>query len=136
MGQGGQDGRSRQSALSNDPTIPDSEDLWRRIPPWHIVTDENLGVVRPSSAAFEDDDDGSPMSVYLASATPLAGAVLVGHAGFALAAVTARLARECKQGIVRDPQPGAPSHALVIGRKTPGVRKRFAREARWIVPPP
>src|SRR5437870_136262 len=94
-----------QSTPSDDPSIPDSEDLWRRIPPRHFIADENRGVIRPSSAAFEDDDDGSPMSVYLASDTPSPGAALVGHAGFALAAITARLARECKQGIVRDPQP-------------------------------
>lgn len=39
----------------DDPTISDDADLWRRIPPWHIVSDENIGVMRPSSAAFEDD---------------------------------------------------------------------------------
>ena len=27
---------------SDDPTVPDEAELWRRIPPWHFVVDENL----------------------------------------------------------------------------------------------
>ena len=48
----------------NDSTVSDAAVLMRRIPPGHLYFDENLGRVRPSSAAFEDDDDGDPMSVY------------------------------------------------------------------------
>jgi hypothetical protein len=48
----------------DDPTIAHSEALLRRVPPKHFYLDENLGRLRPSSAAFEDDDDGEPMSVY------------------------------------------------------------------------
>jgi hypothetical protein len=54
---------------SDDPSIPDDAELWRRIPPWHFVDDENLRQIRPSSAAFEDDPDGSPMSVILGGET-------------------------------------------------------------------
>jgi hypothetical protein len=121
---------------TDDSTIPDDEDLWRRIPPWHFVFDENRGAVRPSSAAFDDDEDGQPMSVYLASAAAAPDIVLRGHAGFALATITAGLARECQQALVRDPLPEAPSHAVVIGRKTHGIRRRFAREAQWVISPP
>ena len=52
--------------LRDDPTIPDLAELWRRIPPWHLVKDDNLGRVRPSSAAFDNHPNGSPMSVLLA----------------------------------------------------------------------
>jgi hypothetical protein len=48
----------------DDPTVQDGVNLLRRIPPRHICFDENLGRHRPSSAAFEDDEDGDPMSVY------------------------------------------------------------------------
>jgi hypothetical protein len=51
----------------DDPTIPDEADLLRRIPPRHFYLDQNLGRIRPSSAAFEDDDDEDPMSVYLST---------------------------------------------------------------------
>lgn len=48
------------ASYAGDPTILDSADLWRRIPSWHIVYDQNLQRLRPSSAAFEDHPNGSP----------------------------------------------------------------------------
>jgi hypothetical protein len=121
---------------ADDPSIPDEAELWRRIPPWHFYFDEKLGRVRPSKAAFEDDGDGSPMSVTLAGEAGRPDDALVGHPGFALAAITAGLARSCGQRIVRDPTPNDPAHAVVIGRKTDSIKRRFAREARWVVLPP
>jgi hypothetical protein len=119
-----------------DPTIHDDAELWRRIPPWHFYFDDKLGRTRPSKAAFEDDGDGSPMSVVLAAESGRLEAALAGHQGYALATITAGLARACGQRVARDPTPGDPAHAIVIGRKTDGIRRRFAREARWVVPPP
>src|SRR5713226_5358375 len=92
----------------DDPTIPGEAELLRRIPPWHFILDDNQGLVRPSSAAFTDDD-GSPMSVTLAEVLTQArrslDSALIGHQDFALASIMARLARECEQGVVRDPIP-------------------------------
>lgn len=49
--------------------------------------------MRPSSAAFEDDDDGDPMSVYRRDIIDSEGGtvarVMAGHEGFALASLTA-----------------------------------------------
>jgi hypothetical protein len=64
---------------------------------------------------------------------------LAGTEGFALAAVTAGLARECGQGIARDPLPDQPAHALVFaqrGTKTKSVMRRLAKAARWVIEPP
>jgi hypothetical protein len=123
----------------DDPAILDEADLWRRIPPKHFVKDDNLGQVRPSSAAFENHPNGSPMSVVLADAVIASSrapdAVLTGHEGFALAAITAGLARECEQGIAREPLPDEPAHAVVFGKKTNSVKKRLAKGSRWVVPP-
>ena len=124
------------TAYNDDPTIPDGAVLWRRVPPWHFFYDENLGRVRPSSAAFDDDTDGEPLSIVLAAESDGPERVLAGHAGYALAAFTAGLARECNQGIARDPLPDEPAHALVFGRKTRSVRNRLAQSATWVVPPP
>lgn len=33
----------------DDPTIDDRSELWRRIPPWHFVYDDNLGRMRPAN---------------------------------------------------------------------------------------
>ena len=124
---------------SDDSTILDEAELWRRIPPWHFVKDENVGQVRPSKAAFDNHPNGSPMSVVLADAVIESGrgpgAVLTGHEGFALAAITAGLARECQQGVAREPLPDEPAHAVVFGRKTDSVKKKLARGSRWIAPP-
>ncbi|HZO27835.1 MAG TPA: hypothetical protein VFH48_17800 [Chloroflexota bacterium] len=120
----------------DDPSIPDDAELWRRIPPWHFYFDGKLGRIRPSKAAFEDDGDGSPMSVILAAEAGQPERALEGHEGYALAVITAGLARSCGQQIVRDPTAEEPAHAVVIGLKTDSIKRRFAREARWAVLPP
>jgi hypothetical protein len=123
----------------DDSTIPDSVELLRRIPPRHFSSDES-GQVRPSSAAFEDHPDGSPMSVILADILAATGRnsieVLVGLTGFALASITVGVVRENGQGVMRDPTPDEPAHALVFGKKTHSIRKKLARSARWVIPPP
>ena len=128
------------AGLTDDPTIEDEAALWRRIPPWHFVFDTNLRRWRPSSAAFDNDPDGQPMSVLLGEEVTGAGrdpvSVLSGHTGFALAAVAAGLTRACGQAVVRDPLPGEPAHALVVGPKPKSVQRRLAKSAVWVVPPP
>ena len=124
---------------SDDLTVPNEAQLLRRIPPWHFIKDEN-GQIRPSSAAFDNHPNGSPMSVILADILAQTGrdpeAALVGHEEFALALITAGLARECGQGIAREPLPDEPAHAVVFGEKPKRVQRKLAKESRWIIPPP
>ncbi|MBE3134204.1 MAG: hypothetical protein IMZ55_12065 [Acidobacteria bacterium] len=124
----------------DDLSIADDAELWRRIPPNWWVWNDNLHQMRPTSQAFGNHPNGTPMSVVLAHLLEQRGAgpsdVLAGHAGFALASLTAGLARQCNQLVARDPLPDEPAHALVAGKKTGSVRRRFATECRWVVPPP
>ena len=124
---------------TDDDTILREVELYRRIPPEWLVRDQNLGIVRPSSQAFQDSRDGTPMSVALSDVLLAAGrepgSVLAGLEGFALASITAGLARECRQGIQRDPIQEEPAHAFVFGKKTSGVKSRFAKECRWVIQP-
>ena len=120
----------------DDLTVPDDEKLWQRIPPWWFHSDESVGRLRPAKAAFDDDSDGGPMSVVITSEAENPEATLAGHPGFALVSFTAGLARSFGQRIVRDPTPEEPAHALVDGRKTDGIKRRLARAATWVVPPP
>ena len=121
----------------DDATVCDSDPLWRRIHPDQVLFDRNLGSWRPSSAAFNDHPNGTPMSVVLgndvlkASRSP--EALLNDHAGYSLASVTAGLARSCEQIVYRAPVADEPAHAEVKGVKSKTVRKRFAKEAAWVV---
>jgi len=127
------------AGYSDDLTIPNEAQLLRRIPPRHFVKDENSGQIRPSSAAFDNHPNGSPMSVILADILAQTGrdpaSALVGHEEFALASITAGLARECGQGIAREPLPDEPAHAVVFGEKPKRVQRKLAKESQWIIPP-
>jgi hypothetical protein len=125
---------------SNDTSIADEADLWRRISPIWMILDENLGVWRVSSAAFDDSRDGTPLSVLLAEVVVAGGRsaqdLLSRFPGYCLAAITAGIARGCGQGVARTPLPEEPAHASVFGRKTKGVKKKLAKAATWVVAPP
>lgn len=123
----------------DDPTVADATALLRRIPPLHFFFDQKLGRTRPSSAAFEDDEDSDPMSVYRLDVIESEGAsverVMVGHAGFGLASLTAGQMRSKNQTVFPDPLPDESSHAKVCGPKPRHVRRWFASQAVWVIPP-
>lgn len=62
--------------------------------------------------------------------------IMAGHANFALASLSAGQARSKRQSVFPAPQPGEPSHAKVCGPKPDSVRRWFATEAFWVIPPP
>lgn len=127
---------------TDDPTISGDSILWRRIIKEQIVEDQNRGIKRPSSAAFNNHPNGTPMSVALedvfykeTSKNP--SDYLKGHDNVvALASFTAGFARELKQGITRSPLPNEPAHAEVFGEKPRRIRKAFANKSQWVIPPP
>ena len=129
-----------QQEFPDDAGIRDDGQMLRRIPPFHIVSDESLGRLRPSSAAFDDDRDGSPMSVYCRDTIELGGGnierVMAGHDdGYALAGVTAGQFRSRDQTVHSDPLPDEIAHALVCGPKTDSNRKKFRQQAVWVIAP-
>jgi hypothetical protein len=77
-----------QETYVDDSSLADGVSLWRRIPPWHLIYDSNRQGWRPSSAAFENDPDGGPMSVVVGDLVLAAGrepeTVLAGHPGYGL----------------------------------------------------
>ena len=124
-----------QGATDDDATILGDEILWRRVPPWHVVPDQNRVGRTVSSGAFDDDTDGSPMSVVLAAGAAGPDTVLVGHEGFGLVGFRASLARELGLSVRRDPTESEPAHAVVVGRKSHGVRKRLRAGSNWVLRP-
>lgn len=128
--------------LSDDFSIPDDAELWRRIPPAQIIIDYNHPggpVRRPSTGAFDNSSDEKAMSVLLAAIVLTAGRTpedtLAGFTSFGLVAFAAGLGRAHGQIVVRDPEPDEPAHAAVIGHKSKTLKKTLARTSRWVVLP-
>ncbi len=127
------------ASYEDDTSISNEAELWRRIPPRHLVPDKNRGGMRISKAAFDNHPNGTPMSVVLGDEILAAGrepsSVIDGHEGFYLASLTAGLARSLGQGVVRNPTPDEPAHAEVFGKKTDSTRKKLAKAATWVIGP-
>ena len=112
---------------------PPGTEVWRRIPPLHFPKPPRE---RPNSSAFDDDSDGDPMSVVVVREGRDPQEVLVEHEGFALVSLSLENLAECDQRLVADPQPDEPDHAIVVGHKTDGTRRKMAKASRWVVSPP
>ena len=123
---------------TDDPTIPDDADLWRRIHPKQVTIDKNSKRRRPSSAAFKDPKMSVALAHIVIESGDTAETCLPDYKDFGLASITAGLARssEPAQIVCRDPTPDQQAHALVVGRKTDSVRRRFAVNAQWVIEPP
>lgn len=122
---------------TDDISIGNGTDLWRRIPNWpkRVVYDENLGRQRPSSSNFDDHPNGTPMSVAIADGSVTACEALAEHPQFFLVGFTAGMARSLGLGVVRRPLPGQAWHGEVPGKKTGRVKNELARAAIWVVAP-
>jgi hypothetical protein len=124
----------------DDSSIANDVALLRRIPDRHFHFDQNERRWRPSSAAFEDDEDGDPMSVYRKDLIDLEGGdvrrVMAGHPGFALASLTAGQVRSRNQTVSPRPLPEESSHVGVCGPKPKSVTRWFAKAAEWVISPP
>lgn len=124
----------------DDQSVGDEVALLRRVPPRHFFFDPRLGRIRPSSAAFEDDSDGDPMSVYredvIVSERGTVERVMLGHEEYGLAALAAGQFRSRQQTVFSDRLPEESSHTKVCGPKTDSNRRWFAKQAEWKIPPP
>jgi hypothetical protein len=123
--------------FEDDPTIPDEERLLRRIPPAHLVPNENQGgKLRVSSGAFRKKTE---LSVILESPLLDAGRqpadLLRNYPSHLLVAITARIARAHQQSVARDPEPEEPAHGVVYGKKPSRCANALAGAVEWVVPP-
>ena len=130
-----------ENDLPDDVTIVDDADIWRRIPPVHLVKDEDRQTLRISTAAFRDSPDKSPMSVVLAETVRAAGrtaeSVVVGAEENGIVAFAAGNARRLEQRLARTPTEREPAHGSVIGNKKPRKVQEGLRDAStWVLRPP
>jgi hypothetical protein len=125
----------------DDPSIPDEELLYRRVPlqPSDNVQPTDVeGEYRPSSGNFRSD---GPLSVDRASLTTPEqtrdrGRPVVFH----VAQVYVKAARQCGCRLVKDPIPENPAHVLIFGDHESGSgalnkkqTKVVARAARIVL---
>ncbi len=124
----------------DDLTIQDEAGLWRRIHPKQLVVDKNRGVIRPSSAAFQDPSDGSCLSIVIGDVALSFGRtpeiVMANHREYFLASFSAGLARNFGQTVCRVPVEEEPAHGEVCGVKSKTVQKAFANSSIWVIEPP
>lgn len=123
----------------DDANIDDGDLLLRRIPSWHIVWDKkDGGRWRPSSAAFENHPDGSPMSIRVRSLLEALGlalaSVLTAYPDYGLVEFEAGEARSKKQVVARQEVPDEPGHGVVAGKKTGSTKKHLVRKSEWSLP--
>jgi hypothetical protein len=119
--------------MEDDTSIEDSTELFRRVHPTQVVWDGNKQRLRPTSAAFSDEE----MSVNLADDLAAQGLepefALRDNPQHHLVSLTAAYVREEEQVVVRSHLPDDPSHGDVVGAKGDGRRKRFALKADWTI---
>ncbi|WP_146763082.1 hypothetical protein [Micromonospora noduli] len=153
---------TEEVGFQDDDTISDDSLLYRRITPGFI----NWSKVQPDeqpkipSQGFQDypedkarDEHGLPgacMSVDLGYILDEHGLtpehLLEGYSGYGLVVLNVGQLRQLKgpngqdwtQGVMRDPRPGAPWHAVAFaraGKKTGGMKNAISGIARWVVIP-
>jgi hypothetical protein len=116
----------------DDGSIADDAGLLRRIRPDQIVDDKNVGIRRPSSAAFKDP----AMSV---DAEPILHRQgldwrfsLRAHSGYSLIRFTAGAARARALAVVHKPEPDNAAHTEVTGKKTQGIANHLVAASTWV----
>jgi hypothetical protein len=131
---------------TDDLSIKDCWRLLRRIPvnidgvsPW-IIWSENLKAWIPTSAAFQGHKTNRrAFSVHLEPVLTEHGlthdSVVLDRDKFALAAFTAGQARAQRQVIERNPLPGDPAHANLLGDKSGSIKKNLRDCSVWVIAP-
>jgi len=130
-------------AYTDDESIEDADNLLRRvINPHQVVFDDNLNRKRPSSRAFDNHADGSPMSICIEKDLFALGenyeSILSNQTkqySYAIASFTAGIARENQQIIAREEVEGEFAHGVVCGNKTRSIKRNIAKACEWAISP-
>jgi hypothetical protein len=115
----------------DDKSIPDDAIVWRRIAKDHYNPDDR----RPSTAAFSDSSDGTPMSATMPPGTLSAEEYVQTWGAHAVAQWTVGQLRALGLGVTRIPTDRDPFHVGVHGAKTGSCRKNLKRLCVWAAEP-
>ena len=119
----------------DDPTIPHTDRLFRRVRPNQVVHEPD-GTLRPSSAVFKDAELSVNIeSLMIAQLRPPED-TLTKYPGECLLSILVSQVRERGYAVVKDTDsPNDPAHGLVPGKKRDSFANAMRRQYRWIVPP-
>ena len=116
---------------TDDPTIPGDAVVWRRIHRLHDVPSER----RPSSAAFTDSTDGTPMSATLVTAGADPAAYATRWVAHGVVAISVQQLRDLGLGVTKAPTDDDPDHVSIHGEKKKAITGSLAKVAKWVVEP-
>ncbi|WP_316216592.1 hypothetical protein [Bradyrhizobium sp. SZCCHNR3003] len=119
-------------ADTDDGSVDDSHDLLRRVHPRQVVFDQNLGVRRPSSAAFKDPEMSTDSEHLLNSIGETWAFCLKDYSGYSLARFKAGAARALQLPVIAKPIDGNSAHVEVHGKKTQGTATALVLAATWV----
>jgi hypothetical protein len=112
--------------------LADDAELHRRVRPDQVVDDQNLGLRRPSSAAFKDPNLSVDAEPILRASGLDWQFSLSKYPDFSLASITAGFARSLNLSVEVKPEDDNPSHTEVIGKKTQGIANSLRDASKWI----
>ncbi len=118
----------------DDPTISATTLLFRRIHPVEVVRDENTGLCRVSSSAFEKFELSVDIESIMQSIGKTPASSLADYPQHKLVGVLAKTARELGQAVCGDPTKDNPAHGLIYGKKSKAIRYKLSDASIWIIP--
>lgn len=121
----------RPADREDDLSIPNSDRLFRRLPPQFRV--ERDGKIRPSSSAFKNEELSVNLESLMGQIGRAPSDIATAHPKDALVSIVAGDVRHYKYPIVKDTDPpNEPDHGLVLGKKTDGFANAMVRSHVWI----
>jgi hypothetical protein len=120
----------------DDPSIPNTDRLFRRVPPNQLIRLED-GSQRPSSSIFKNEEMSVNIESLMVEQLRLPEDTLKGYPGHFLTSIIAGEVRNLRYPIVKDTAPpNDPAHGLVLGKKRESFANAMLRSHKWIVAPP
>ncbi len=119
----------------DDLSIPDTDRLFRRVPPNQLEPLED-GTFRPTSAVFKHPELSVNIECLMVEQGRQPEDTLTGYPGHYLTSIIAGHVRAKGHPIVKDTEPpNDPAHGLVLGKKKASFATAMLASHRWILPP-
>jgi hypothetical protein len=120
----------------DDLSIPDTDRLFRRVPPNQLEPLED-GSLRPTSAVFKHAKLSVNIECLMVEQGRSPEDSLTAYPGHYLTSILVRDVRAKGHPIVKNTEPpNDPAHGLILGKKTGSFANAMLASHQWIVPPP